>query len=110
MKIQGGGCYRRPAPFSLLSGRVYPSGKTVDEKRRTHCHYENNDNTDDEVLYHIAGIDFLFIAVCNGDFNADICTPYNDDRRECDYYIDSRAVHFAVLRYEVTSINTSSIE
>ena len=69
-----------------------PSGQTVDEQRRAHCHDEDYDDADDEILDHVAGVDLLFVAVRDGDFNADVRTPDDDDRRESDDDVDPKAV------------------
>ncbi len=63
---------------------THPSGQTVNEQRRAHCNHEDNDNADDEVLDHVFCIDLLFVAVRNGDLDADICAPNDDDRRKRD--------------------------
>ena len=73
--------------------RSYPSGKSVDEKRCAHCDYENNYDTDDKVFNHIAGVDFLFVFVRDCDFDSDLSTPNDDDRRECHNDVNPKTVH-----------------
>ena len=65
-----------------------PSGQTVDEKRRAHCHDENYNDTDNQVFHHIACVDLLFVAVRDCNLDADISTPDDDHRRESDYDVD----------------------
>ena len=45
--------------------RSYPSGKTVDKQRRTHCNDEDDNDTDNKVFDHITSIDFFFVLVCD---------------------------------------------
>lgn len=73
--------------------RSYPRGKSVDEKRCAHSDYENNYDTDDKVFNHIAGVDFLFVLVSDSDFDTDVCTPNDDDRRQSHYDIDPKRIH-----------------
>ena len=60
--------------------RSYPSGKSVDKKRRAHCYDKDNNDTDDKVFNHIASVNFLFVLVSDGDFDTDICAPDYDHR------------------------------
>ena len=75
---------------------AYPSGQAVNEQRRTHCDDEYNDDADDEIFDHVASVDFFLVAVRDGNFNADIRTPNNDDRRESDDDIDPKTVDRAM--------------
>ena len=73
--------------------RSYPSGKTVDKKRRTHCDDKDDNDTDNKVFDHIAGVDFLLVLMRDCDFDADVCAPHDDHRRECHYDIDPERIH-----------------
>ena len=79
-----GGKQRAAFLFSLPFLRADPSGQAVDEQRRAHRHDEDNDDADDELLHHVFGVDLLFVPMCNGDLDADIRAPDDDDRRERD--------------------------
>ena len=88
---QGGEKNSPPFHSEIMFLCANPSGQTVDEKRRAHCHDENYNDTDNQVLDHVTGIDLFFVSVCNGDFNTDVRTPDDDHRRKRDYNVSPRS-------------------
>ena len=68
--------------------RSYPSGKTVDKKRCTHCDDEDNNDTDDKVFDHISRIDFFLVLVCDCNLNSYESTPHDNYAGKCHYDIE----------------------
>ena len=104
-----GGKQRAAFLFRLPFLRADPSGQAVDEKRCAHRDDEDNDDADDEILDHVAGVDLLFVAVRNGDLDADIRAPDDDDRRERDNDVEPEAIHQALqFCYDLGKVTVQS--
>ena len=55
--------------------------------------YEDDNDTDDKVLDHISGIDFLLVLMCDCDFDTDKRAPYDDHRRKSHNDVDPERIH-----------------
>ena len=89
--------------------RADPSGQAIDEKRRTHCDNEYDDDADDELLHHVFGVDLFFVPVRDGDLDADVRAPDDDDRRERDDDIEPEAIHQALqFCYDLGKVTVQS--